>query len=381
MAVASDPRERAFWLAWSKVPGIGPILLMRLLERFGSLSTAWQAPEIELASVQGIGTQVLRAVGQFRSKTNPTELLQQHEQQNSCFWTPADPGYPRLLREIPDRPAVIYYRGEVRTEETQAQTPLVAIVGTREPSSYGKRWASKLSTVLVNNGFTVISGMAEGIDTEAHQACLQAGGRTIGVLGTGVDVIYPIRNQALYGQMVQQGWVMSEYPAGTQPDRVHFPRRNRLIAAMSRATIVVEAPTKSGALITAHMANDYGRDVFVLPGSLDNPRSLGCLGLLSKGAQVILGEGHLLDLLGSIPVVEPVVAPSGTSLNPSHDETIQNLSPPLRQVLDCLSDEATSVDQIVQQSGLTAAVVSGLLLELELYGLITQTPGMRYQRL
>lgn len=385
--------ERCYWLAWSRISGVGPITLARLETRFRTLSRAWTATEAELASVQGIGPQTLRAIVQFRQQTQPQAFLQEHGHANPWFWTPADADYPRLLREIPDRPAAIYVRGQVEPSELSGQTPVIAIVGTREPSEYGKRWARKLSVVLAQHGFVVISGMAEGIDTEAHHACLEAGGRTIAVLGTGVDVIYPIRNQALYERILAQGWVMSEYAAGTQPDRVHFPRRNRLIAAMSRAVLVIEAPTKSGALITAHLANDYGRDVYVLPGSLDNPRSQGCLGLLSKGAQAILSEGHLIELLGTIPslaaqgtamAVQLPLATTAAAKIPGQGIPpldTKKLPAVLVQVLSGLSDEALYVDQIVQTVGLTAGEVSSALLELEIHGLVTQLPGMRYQRL
>lgn len=401
---SSSEQERCYWLAWSRIVGVGPITLARLEARFQTLSRAWAAPAAELANVQGIGPQTLRGITQFRQQVQPQTFLQDHAQANPLFWTPADASYPRLLREIPDRPAVVYGRGNVQPDEISGQTPVIAMVGTREPSEYGKRWARKLSVVLAQQGFVVISGLAEGIDTEAHHACLEAGGRTIAVLGTGVDVIYPVRNQALYERVLTQGWVMSEYPSGTQPDRVHFPRRNRLIAAMSRAVLVIEAPTKSGALITAHLANDYGRDVYVLPGSLDNPRSQGCLGLLSKGAQAILGEGHLLDLLGAIPSLTPPRsaasgqflgqlplaatlgatsgATSGAEILPLGQTALDTtkLAAPLLQILDSLADEAIYIDQIVQKVGLSAGEVSSALLELEIHGFVTQLPGMRYQR-
>ncbi len=225
------------------------------------------------------------------------------------------------------------------------------------------------------NGFTVVSGLAEGIDTEAHRGCLEAGGRTIAVLGTGVDVVYPPSNRELYKQILQQGLVLSEYPVGTPPDRAHFPRRNRIIAGISRAVLVMEAPTKSGALITARFANDFCRDVYVLPGSLDNLRSLGCLGLLSKGAQVILSEGHLLEMLGAMPQLDSVEKSKSFEPLP-----LPNLEPELKQVLDAIALECMPFDLIVQQTGYSAGSVSSALLQLELMGLVSQLPGMRYQR-
>lgn len=368
--------ERAFWLAWSQIPGVGSVLLRRVQQHFGTLAAAWKASPDAMLAVEGFGYQTVEVVVKERSRLHPQQLLLEHEQKNPHFWTPADSNaYPRLLLETPSPPPVLYYQGEVQLEENQGIKPLVGIVGTRDPSEYGKRWTRKISTVLARNGFTVVSGLAAGIDTEAHQGCLEAGGRTIAVLGTGVDVVYPSRNRGLYQQILNQGLVLSELPAGTPPDRVHFPRRNRIVAGISRAVIVMEAPTKSGALITARFANDFGRDVYVLPGSLDNPRSIGCLGLLSKGAQVILSEGHLLEMLGAMPQLDPVETSKSLEKLPLPD-----LSPEFQMVLDAIAWESMPFDLIVQQTGYSTGVTSSVLLQLELMGLVSQLPGMRYQR-
>lgn len=363
--------ERAFWLAWSQITSIGPVLLSRLQQHFGTLAVAWEANPAQLREVEGFGLQTIETVTAQRSRLNPQQLLQQHQQQNPNFWTPADAEYPRLLLETPSPPPVLYYRGEVQLPENFGERFLVGIVGTRDPSDYGKRWTRKISKALAQNGFTVVSGLADGIDTEAHRGCLEAGGRTIAVLGTGVDVVYPPRNRSLYEQILKQGLVLSEYLAGTQPDRAHFPRRNRIIAGISRAVLVMEAPTKSGALITARFANDFCRDVYVLPGSLDNARSLGCLGLLSTGAQVILSEGHLLEMLGAMPQLDSVQSPQ---------LSLPDLEPELKQVLDAIALDSMPFDLIVQQTGYSAGAVSSALLQLELMGLVSQLPGMRYQR-
>ncbi|MBW4683057.1 MAG: DNA-processing protein DprA [Microcoleus vaginatus WJT46-NPBG5] len=375
--------ERAYWLAWSKVAGVGPVLLRRLQQHFGTLAAAWNATPAALGQVEGFGRNTVERVVQSRSQIQPDKLLQQHQQQNPCFWTPADPDYPRLLLETPNPPPVLYCRGQIDAAETLGQTPMVAIVGTREPSEYGKRWTRKISTALARSGFTIVSGLAAGIDTEAHQGCLDAGGRTLAILGTGVDIVYPPRNRLLYEAILKQGAVLSEYPAGTGPDRAHFPQRNRIIAGLSRAVLVMEAPTKSGALITAHLANDFCRDVYVLPGSLDNPNSLGCLGLLSKGAQVILNEGHLLEMLGAMPPIDTTteaVHPVSAQLSLFEQASVPQLEPELAKVLQIVPAEPTSLDFIVQQAGLAAGAVSSALLQLELLGLVTQLPGMRYQR-
>lgn len=387
--------ERAYWLAWSRISGVGPILLQRLKHHFGDLSTAWTAPPSELGQVEGIGLQTLEQIITARQTMEPLALLLEHERANPTFWTPGDDDYPQLLLEIPSPPPVLYYQGQVQPQEIRGTIPVVAIVGTREPSDYGRRWTRRISTTLAKNGFIVASGLAEGIDTEAHTACLEAGGRTIAVLGTGVDVIYPRRNQQLYQNILKNGWVCSEYPAGSQPERSHFPQRNRIIAGLSRAILILEAPTKSGALITAHQANDFGRDVYVLPGSLDNKQSMGCLGLISKGAQIILGEGHLLELLGAMPPLDaplgtplPLDAPLDAPLNrplsftpPQSARPTPDLESPLAEIFRAIALEDTpSLDQIVQQTELDTGTVSSGLLQLELMGLVVQLPGMRYQR-
>uniref|UniRef100_B8HQJ0 DNA protecting protein DprA n=1 Tax=Cyanothece sp. (strain PCC 7425 / ATCC 29141) TaxID=395961 RepID=B8HQJ0_CYAP4 len=367
--------EQAVWLAWSQIPGVGPVLIQRLQQRFGSLSEAWFAPPEALKTVAGIGQQTLEEIQSFRSKTDPEALFQQHSQTNPHFWTAADSSYPRILLEISDPPALLYYRGKVDLKENQGLNRMIAMVGTREPSDYGRRWTHRIATVLARNGFTVVSGLAEGIDTQAHISSLEAGGRTIAVVGTGVDLVYPPRNKFLYEKILQQGLVLSEYPAQTQPERSHFPRRNRIIAGLCRAVLVMEAPSKSGALITAHLANDYGRDVYILPGSLDNHRAIGCLKLINRGAQVILGEGHLLELLGTIPQLDQ--PPPRPDLAPDLATVLASLT----QLTQDLSQSSVPFDLIVQTCGLDPGTASSALMQLELLGLINQLPGMRYQPL
>jgi DNA processing protein len=275
------------------------------------------------------------------------------------------------LLETPNFPPILYYRGDLQTWQSRANMIAVALVGTRDPSEYGRRWTRRLTKALTEQGLTIVSGLAAGIDAEAHHSCLEAGGYTIAVLGTGVDVVYPWRNQKLYDRIVATGLVLSEYPAGTQPDKTHFPQRNRIIAGLCRGTIVTEAPEKSGALITAHVANDFGRDVYVVPGSLDNPKSRGCLELVGQGAQMILDEQHLLETLGTLPSLDP--APIISPAPP-------NLDPHLAKVLGVLGLEPLPLDYIVQQSGLSTSLVNGALVQLELMTLVTQVPGMRYLR-
>ncbi|MCM1981343.1 DNA-processing protein DprA [Lyngbya confervoides] len=369
-------RERAYCLAWAQVPGVGPVLLRRIQQTFGTLESAWVANPTSLQQVSGIGPKVLAAIQVTRGTIDPFAFLAQHQVQNPHFLTWIEPNYPRLLKEISDPPLVLYYRGDPTAAELQGRSPAVAVVGTRDPSDYGKRWTHRLCRTLSRNGFLVVSGMAEGIDTQAHRSCLEANQRTFAVLGTGVDVVYPPRNQGLYEQITQQGCLLSEYPAGTQPNRAHFPRRNRIIAGLCRATLVMEAPSRSGALITAYLANDYARDVYVLPGNLDNPRALGCLGLLSRGAQVILSEGHLLEMLGTIPALDPPHPPPGKPVNLSPQESQLLLT--LQQLCQRQESASVSFDLLAQHWSESTGHLSSLLLQLELNGQVKQLPGMRY---
>jgi len=364
--------ERAYWLAWSQISGVGAVILQRLQQHFPSLEVAWQANQWELQAVAGLGKKTIQQIVEQRSRLTPEQILVEHEANNHQFWTPADTDYPRLLLETPTPPPVLYYRGTINAAERQGTHPLISIVGTRSPSEYGRKWTKKITTALVKHGYTIVSGLAAGIDAIAHQSCLEGGGRTLAVLGTGLDITYPQENRQLYQKVEQQGAILTEYPIGTQPDRGNFPARNRIVAGLSRAVIVTEAPEKSGALITARYANEFGRDVYVLPGSLDNKNAIGCLGLLNHGANVILSEGHLLEMLGTMPQLD------------LFEETplpLPEIAPELKELLSAIAPEPTAFDVIVEAVPQAANDVSARLLELELLGLIIQVPGLRYQRL
>ena len=362
--------ERAYWLAWSQIKGIGAVSLKKIEQHFGSLKEAWNAPAIAFAEVDGLNIKTANALQQ-RTKQNPEELIANHLKQNPQFWTPADTAYPRLLLETPSPPPLLYYLGQVEPTENQGIKPMIGIVGTRNPSEYGKRWTKKITEALVSHGFGIVSGMAAGIDTVAHSTCLQAEGRTIAVLGTGVDRVYPYSNRNLHQQLQERGLIISEYPSQTPPDRGHFPARNRIIAGLCRAVLIIEAPQRSGALITARFANDFGRDVYVLPGSLDNERSLGCLALLNSGAHVILGVEHLLEMMGTMPCLDRI-APTPSKPEP-------DLQPELKSIYDLIESESISLDAIANQTELSTSEVLSALSQLEIMDLVVQVPGMRYQ--
>jgi DNA processing protein len=375
-------RDRAYWLAWSQISGVGAIIRKRVYQRFESMELAWDAGLEDLLTIDGIGEKLSGAIVAQRLLIDPDRLLDEYFEANANFITPADPEYPRTLWEIPDPPALLHYQGNLDLLRSSDQATSVALVGTRKVTDYGNRWTSRLSRSLSQHGWTIVSGLAAGIDAVAHQSCLDAGGRTIGVLGTGIDIVYPSSNRKLYEQMAKTGLILSEYSAGTPADRAHFPARNRIVAGLCRATIVLEAGLGSGALITARQANDYGRDVHVLAGSLDNPEAAGGLQLISQGAAIITSEAGLLAALGTIvPVTQlDLFAVEAVSIvTPKPKPT--NLKPELQTIWQIIaaSQEPVVLDTIVETTGLpTGNVLSGLL-ELELMGAISEQAGMRYQ--
>lgn len=364
--------------------------MYRIYQHFGALSIAWNADVTALLDVEGIGLQTAWAIAKARPSINVERYFEEHLQQNPHLWTPADADYPRLLLEMPDPPPLLYYRGRLEPGENQGIIPAIAIVGTRRPTDYGKRWTRRIAQTLAKAGFTIVSGLAEGVDAEAHRSCLEQNGRTIAVVGTGVNLIYPWSNRSLAKDIAEHGLIISEYPVNTKPDRSHFPRRNRIIAGLCRSVLVLEAPLQSGSLITARLATDYNRDVYALPGSLDNSSSLGCLKLIHDGAHMILGEESLLEMLGAMPPMWISSQNAARSMPPSSEiqatqaeisrQPPPSLSPDLERVFQIIASDPISLDFIVEGSELPTGIVLGALAQLELMGLVTQLPGMLYQR-
>ncbi len=268
--------------------------------------------------------------------------------------------------------------------------PALAIVGTRSPSDYGKRWAKKLATELAAAGVTIVSGMAAGIDAQAHRGALAVQGTTLAVVGTGVDQIYPSQHRELYEAIQAHGAILSEFSPGTGPAKEHFPRRNRIIAALCQATLVIEAPRRSGALITSDLATQYNRDVYALPGSLDNPNAEGGLRLIQTGARLVLGVTDILDGLGLIHhqgSLDLAGTPSAAATASAPTVIASaNLAPPPalnpteQQIWAALGSECLTVDALALKTQLDSASLSSSLLMLELAGHIRQLPGMRYER-
>jgi DNA processing protein len=357
--------HKGYWIAFNKVPGIGPARLAALLERCGSLEAAWKAPIQDLRAAN-LDRRSLESLLLARRQVDPEQEWQQAQQAGVQVLTWADSDYPEALRQTDGPPPVLFVRGRITAVDQLA----VGIVGTRRASAYGREVAHLLATELARHGVTVVSGLALGIDGEAHKAALEAGGRTIAVLGSGVDHIYPPQHRHLAQQIAANGAILSEYPLGTLPDANNFPPRNRIISGLSRAIVIVEAGVRSGALITASFAAEQGREVFAVPGNILNAGSAGCNDLIRQGATPLLATRDLLEYL-DMPQWE------------AHQQARQIVPPDPReaQLLAYISHEPSHIDDIVRQSTLPAPQVSMLLTLLELKGLVRQSGPMSYVKM
>lgn len=367
-----DDGERAAWVAFNRVPGVGVVRFRRLLERFGSLAAAWGAPRPALAEV-GLDRRALDGVLQLRATLDPARELARVRAAGASALTWRDSGYPALLKEIPDPPPVLYVKGHVVEQDSGA----VAMVGTRRATVYGRDVAERLARDLGASGFTVVSGLAKGIDTHAHRGALAVGGRTIAVLGHGLDTIYPPENRRLAAEIVEAGALVSDYPFGAGPMAEYFPPRNRIISGLAAGVVVVEADHTSGALITSKFALDQGRDVFAVPGPINAPSSRGCNRLIQDGAKLVTSaEDILFDLnphLGARP--EPAQLPLGLHESPGTGKEREH---PLVAALREMGQPA-HVDQLARSLGLPISEVTGGLALLELDGRVRHAGGMRYQ--
>lgn len=285
----------------------------------------------------------------------------------------ADERYPAWLGTIADPPAVLYCDGLIEPQDRQA----LAIVGSRQATPYGLRITETLARELSGAGFTIVSGLARGIDAAAHRAALEAGGRTIAVLGCGLDMDYPLGHARLREEIAMSGAVVTEYAPGIPPLAGHFPRRNRIISGLSLGVVVVEAAEDSGSLITARLALEQGREVFAVPGSIDAPLSRGPHGLLKQGAKLVETVDDIIEDL--VPQMEKAAVPTQRPM-PFKAMEPPDLSPEERRVWEQMSREPLHLDDLTEQSGLTPAAVSGILLGLELKGVARQLPGQRYYR-
>lgn len=354
--------SRAYWIGFNLVKGVGAVRLRALLDYFGTLDRAWQAPAGELAAA-GLTARIVENIVQMRGKVDLEKILQRMAQLNIQALTWEDELYPRRLRQIDQPPPVLYVRGELTIQDDFA----VAIVGTRRMTVYGRQVAEEASAFLAANGVTVVSGLARGVDGVAHESALAAGGRTLAVLGCGVDTIYPPEHRRLAEKMMENGALLSDYAPGTPPDSANFPPRNRIISGLSAATIVVEASEKSGALITATFAVEQGRDVFAVPGGIHAPQSQGTNRLIRDGARPLLRMEELLDAL-EIDRIE--ARKQARRALPA--DRIENC------LYDILTREPQHVDEIRNRADLPIEQVSATLAIMELKGMVKQVGGMHY---
>ena len=353
---------KIYWVGFNQVKGIGAVRLRALLDYFGSLEVAWQAPADALLAA-GLSQRIVENIIQARSGDALEKAWALIEQKQIQVLTWDDEDYPRRLKEIDQPPPVLYVRGTLTEQDEWA----VAIVGTRRVTGYGRQVTEEVAVFLAQNGITVVSGLARGVDAVAHESSLRAGGRTIAVLGNGVDRVYPPEHINLAKKILEQGAVVSDYAPGTPPDAANFPPRNRIISGLCMASVVVEAGETSGALITANFAANQGRDVFAVPGNITAPQSKGTNRLIQDGAQPLLRPEDILEALQLNQVPQKQ---STRRLIPA-DELES-------QLLNVLADETLHVDEICVRSELSIDKVSAALTIMELKGMVRHLGGMSY---
>lgn len=356
--------DEKYWLGFSLIPEIGPKRLTRLYEAFGDLQRAWSAPEQSLRQA-GLAEQPTRNLIQQRRSVDLDAALEKVHRGKARLITYADDSYPALLRELDDGPAVLYIRGTLLPEDHLA----LAIVGTRKATRYGQDAAYHLAKRLARQGITIISGLAHGIDAAAHRGALDGGGRTLAVMGCGVDVLYPQDHGELAVRIAESGALISEFPMGTQPIARNFPRRNRVLSGLALGVLVAEAPENSGALITAGLAAEQGREVFAVPGNIFNPAGCGSNRLIQDGAKLVMDVEDILSEL-DIAHTNTQTRIETRRVVPTDDRE--------RHLLDCLEPEPIHIDDLVRISGMTAADVSSTLTILELKGLAQMVGHMQY---
>ncbi len=376
------------WLALAALPGMGCVLTRRLLAAFGTPGKVLAAGKA-VAEISGVGRNLVELFStpsrldkaRFRAEQEWSRIRAENIRLLCCD----DPLYPSLLLNIHDYPILLYCLGDLDC----LCLPAVAVVGSRTPTDYGKSVSAALARQLVANGLAVVSGLAKGIDGQAHIGALEAGGKTIAVLGCGLDVVYPGEHASLYKKIGEQGLLISEYPLGTPPEGFRFPARNRIVSGLSLGVVIIEAAVRSGALITARLALEQNREVFAVPGRIDSPKSEGPHGLLRQGAALVRSVEDILAELppsarsGEVPLsadhkktsAAPSVAPR--NLNPLPDD----LSEAEKDLMMSIKDTSIDIEQLSEISDLPLNTLHGLLLGLELRGLIRQLPGQQYVRL
>jgi DNA processing protein len=359
--------SREALVALNMIEHVGPVRVRQLLEQFGDAPSILSASRQQLSAVHGIGHEVAESIASWEKTVDLAAELKRISDYHCQILTQEDEAYPELLRQIYDPPIVLYVRGDISASDKNS----VAIVGSRQTTHYGIEVARKLGYQLGYLGVTVVSGGARGIDTAAHQGALSSKARTICVLGTAINVVFPPENKELFDRITASGAVMTQYPFNRNADRQSFAIRNRIVAGMTLGTVVVEANLTSGALITANFATEYGRQVFAVPGRIDSPRSKGCHDLIKKGAKLCEGAEDILSEFEYLfPQSNRPPAGNETGMLPAIA-----LSENEQRVFDVLDNEPTPIDDVIRACGLAASTVSVTLLSLEMKRVIRQLPG------
>lgn len=357
-------------VALNMLPKIGPVRVRRLLEAFGDSAAVLGAPIDRLIRVEGIGGETAKILHGWQDHADPVTEIREAKERGIAIVAQDDEGYPGPLRDAYDPPLLLYVWGKLEPRDKHA----IGVVGSRRATHYGTHSTKKLSYQLAQSGFTIVSGLARGIDTAAHEAAIAAGGRTVAVIGSGLARLYPPENLGLAEKIAAgNGAVVSEFPLHTAPDKQTFPMRNRIVAAWSRALLVVECPAWSGSLITANLATEYGKPVFAVPGPIDKPSSAGCNQLIRDGATLVADASHILDDLGELPF-----ARKASATEPQAE--IPELPEEEASVFAAVTDDESPVDRIIERCGLPAPVVSSTLMKLEMRRLVRAFPGFRYAR-
>jgi DNA processing protein len=411
-----------YWIAFNNIEGLGSVSIIRIWKHFQSIKEAWSASSSDLHHVEGIQNHIIEKLIKTRNKINPDEELEKIQQKEIKILCLRDPEYPALLKQIYDPPVILYYRGNI-TETDLNRT--IALVGTRTPTTYGREMSRKLSKELTRYGITIVSGLAEGIDTCAHSACIEEKGKTLAVIGSGLDVIYPKSNRNLYKQIIENnsGAVISEYPPDSPPDSWKFPYRNRIVSGLSAATIVVESKGRGGALITAKHALEQNREVFGVSSRVNNNSNDGVHNLIYHGeARIFTTYKSLFDHLNwqvtseqtdqeeinskpskpqefkspkqtNLPTIHQDYADKAEkkeTISETREQTELNHPPKLsipsgltvdeQKVIEALGYETLPFDKLLQKLNIPAPSLLGIMTMLELKNIVSQVSGKRYKR-
>ncbi|MDP2720330.1 MAG: DNA-processing protein DprA [Dehalococcoidia bacterium] len=351
-----------YWVAFNLIPGIGRAKFALLDSRLGGMENAWKASAGDLKAA-GLDERSVEAIISHRPAISPDAEMEKIERLNIVPYTCNDPRYPSRLKEIYDYPPVLYVRGSLNKEDEWS----IAVVGTRRPSIYGRQVAEELTADLARNRICIVSGLARGIDSIAHRAALQAGGRTVAIFACGLDIVYPAENARLAKEIMENGALVSEYHPGVKPRPEHFPRRNRIMSGLSLGVLVVEANEQSGALITAHLALEQNREVFAVPGSILSPTSRGTNNLIQEGAKLVSNYTDVLEELNLSMAAEQLEMKEMLPADEKEEALLKYLTP-----------EPKYIDEICRESRLPVAEVSGSLAMMELKGMVKQVGAMHF---